>query len=75
MKFGYIDEKFVTKHKQWVDVWKVFIPRANNIGTELNDDNMNAFVGRPGEVCTESYIAVGMELGLDESGAKISRSI
>lgn len=70
MKFGYIDEKFVTKHKQWVDVWKVFIPRANNIGTELNDDNMNAFVGRPGEVCTESYIAVGMELGLDESGAK-----
>lgn len=70
MKHGFIDKKFVTKHKEWIDVWKVFIPRANNIGTELNDDNMNAFIGKPGEVCTESYIAVGTELGLNETSAK-----
>lgn len=45
------------------------IPRANNIGTELNDDNLNSFVGGPKTVCTESYIAVGIELNLGEISA------
>lgn len=27
-------------HTEWINKWKVFIPRANNIGTELNDDNI-----------------------------------
>ncbi len=47
-------------------MWKVFTPRANNVGTQLNDDNLNTFVGAPGTICTESYIVIGAELGLDE---------
>ena len=35
------------------------MPYANNIGTELSDDNLNAFVGAPNEICTESYLLVG----------------
>lgn len=48
----------------------MFTPRANNIGTELNDDNFNTFVGEPGTICTESYIVLGANLGLDYESAE-----
>ena len=47
----------------------MFTPYANNIGTELNDDNLNTFVGLPGTICTETYIMFGFDLKLDESSA------
>ena len=46
------------------------MPRANNIGTELNDDNLNSFIGMPNEICTESYLVVGADLELNENSAK-----
>lgn len=46
------------------------MPYANNIGTELNDDNLNTFIGKPGTVCTEAYIMVGIDHIKDESTAK-----
>ncbi len=58
-RVGYIAQEQVESHKEWIPLWKVFAPRANNIGTELSDDNMNAFVGAPGSVCTESYVVIG----------------
>lgn len=63
---GYIERNEVTVHPEWIDVWKLFTPRANNIGTELNDDNLNTFVGTPKTICTESYLVIGAELELDE---------
>ena len=60
MKKGYIKRELVLAHKEWIDSWKVYAPRANNIGTELNDDNLNAFVGEQGSVCTEAYLAIGI---------------
>ena len=45
------------------------ISRANNIGTELNDDNLNTFTGKPNTICTESYIVVGVDLELNENSA------
>ena len=42
---------------------------ANNIGTELNDDNLNTFVAEPGSVCTETYIVIGADLNLDKNTA------
>ena len=56
---GYVERELVTVHKEWIDEWKVMIPYANNIGTELSDDNLNAFVAAPNEICTESYLLVG----------------
>ncbi|WP_323586453.1 hypothetical protein [Aliarcobacter butzleri] len=41
MTKGYINKSNITKNTQWIDKYKVFTPRANNIGTELNDDNLN----------------------------------
>lgn len=31
------------------------MPYVNNIGTELNDDNQNTFIGEPNSVCTETF--------------------
>jgi len=62
---GYVAKSEITKNTEWIDRYKVFTPRANNIGTELNDDNLNTFIGKPNTICTESYIVVGVDLGLD----------
>lgn len=63
---GYIEKEIVHSHKEWIPCWKVFMPYANNIGTELNDDNQNTFIGEPGSVCTETFLAVGQEDNLSE---------
>lgn len=68
-KIGYLELNDITKNKEWIEKFKVFTPRANNIGTELNDDNLNTFVGKPNTICTESYIVVGIELNLNENSA------
>lgn len=66
---GYIEKNNIKAHKEWIDKWKVYVPRANNIGTELNDDNLNSFVGEPNSVCTEAYIVVGAGKIDDENSA------
>ena len=43
LKKGYVERNLVPLHTNWIDRFKVIIPRANNIGTEANDDNLNAF--------------------------------
>lgn len=65
-QIGYLEREEITKNLDWVDKFKVYIARANNIGTELNDDNLNAFIGKPNTICTESYLAIGVDLGLNE---------
>ena len=66
---GFIEKKHIKSHKEWIDRWKVYVPRANNIGTELNDDNLNSFIGEPNSVCTEAYIVVGAGKINDKSSA------
>ncbi|CDN32598.1 Type II restriction endonuclease [Mucinivorans hirudinis] len=63
---GYVDEAEIRSHKEWIDLWKVYVSESNNIGTELNDDNQNSFVGKPRTICTETFLVVGAELSLDE---------
>lgn len=69
MKIGYVEKDEIKIRKNWIDKYKVFSPRANNIGTELNDDNLNSFLGEPGTICTESYIVIGAELNLNKVSA------
>lgn len=68
--FGYVEEDLVKDATGAMRTWKVFAPRANNIGTELVDDNLNSFVGRPSEVSTAAYVPIGHDLGLDGDGAE-----
>lgn len=66
---GFLEREEITKNTEWIDRFKVYTPRANNIGTELNDDNLNSFVGVPNTICTESYLVVGVDLKLNQSSA------
>lgn len=67
---GYVERSKIPSHTEWIDTWKVFMPYANNIGTELNDDNQNTFVVAPNSICTETFLIAGMDLELDESSAR-----
>lgn len=58
---GYVEKAIISSHREWIDKWKVYMPYANNIGTELNDDNQNTFLGEPNSICTETFLAVGLE--------------
>lgn len=66
---GYIEKSLIHSHIEWIDEWKVFLPYANNIGTELNDDNQNTFVAKPGSVCTETFLVAGADLNLNKATA------
>lgn len=68
MKLGYVEFNDIPNHQDWIGRWKIFTSRANNIGTELNDDNLNTFIGRK-EICTESYIVIGADLDLTKEAA------
>ena len=72
--YGFIAGDKVTQHREWISPMKLFTPRANNIGTELNDDNLNTFIGEPNTICTESYIIIGAELNLNtETATSLSK--
>ena len=66
---GFVERNIITTNKKWIDKWKVMMPYANNIGTELNDDNLNAFVGEPNSICTETFLVVGAENNLNKESA------
>lgn len=66
-KLGYIERNNIIANLEWIEIWKVFIPRANNIGTELNDDNLNTYIGEPNTICTEAHLLVGINLNLNKN--------
>lgn len=66
---GYVELGEIEKNFLWVDKWKVLTPYSNNIGTELKDDNLNTIVAGPKSICTETYLVIGAELGLNEDSA------
>ena len=68
-KIGYLERSEISTNINWIDRYKVYAPYANNIGTELNDDNLNTFVGLPGSICTETYIVIGATLNLNKTTA------
>lgn len=67
---GFVEKSEVSSHKEWIDAWKVYVPESNNIGTELNDDNQNSFIGKPNTICTETFLVVGANLSLSELSSK-----
>lgn len=69
-KKGYIERDIVEIRFDWIDQWKIFTPRANNIGTELSDDNFNIRIGGPGTICTESYIVIGADNAYEKNEAE-----
>ena len=67
MKKGYIEKDIIKRNIEWIDSYKLYTPRANNIGTELNDDNLNTHIGLPNTICTETYLLMGANLNLNKN--------
>ncbi|MGY4104917.1 Eco57I restriction-modification methylase domain-containing protein [Ignavigranum ruoffiae] len=66
---GYVERKDIKKNIDWVSKWKIFTPFANNVGTDLNDDNINFIIGEPNSIVTETYLVFGVGLELNETQA------
>ena len=69
-QIGFVKREEIKQHSEWIDIWKLYTSRANNIGTELNDDNLVTVIGKPNTVCTESYLIIGVGLNLTEESSK-----
>lgn len=65
-KIGYVEKDEVKTNVNWIKLWKVIAPYANNIGTDANDDNLNTLISPPNSICTETYLVFGAELNLNE---------
>ena len=59
----------IKKHTDWIKKYKVFTPFANNISTDLADDNLNTIIGKPNTIANETYLTIGADLNLTEAGA------
>lgn len=55
---GYVSLSSVNENTEWVEKYKVLIPKAWGVGNEAKD-RLNPFVVNPHSVCTETYLVVG----------------
>ena len=55
---GYIERETVRKNVDWIDSYKVLIPKAWGIGNS-KVDWVTPFIVEPGSCCTETYLVIG----------------
>lgn len=67
---GFVTKTTMSKGEGLVDKVKVITPFANNIGTDLPDDNLNTQVIGANEIVTETYLVIGAELELTTTSAE-----
>ncbi|ACZ01887.1 restriction endonuclease [Streptobacillus moniliformis] len=68
-KIGYVEKDLIKKNFNWINKWKVITPFANNIGKDLQDDNLNTIISEPNSIVTETYLVIGGDLNLDKSSS------
>lgn len=58
-RVGWIsDLNEISKNQDWIDLWKVYLPKAIGSG-DMKDDIIKPILGEPGSCSTETYIVVG----------------
>lgn len=55
-KVGYVYKTHVTKGHQYIDKWKVLLPKAYRIGSSTDGGTIHPIIAEPGSVCTETFI-------------------
>ena len=55
---GYIDRNAVRKNEEWIDKYKVYVPKAWGIGN-VSQDWIKPFIGKPNSCCAETYLVIG----------------
>ena len=70
-KITWVERSEVINNSQWIDEWKVLIPRASD-GNENYPlpiwDARGPFVSGPGEACTETYLIASIAKNENEAG-------
>ncbi len=70
---GYIDRNNIKKNPDLIDKWKVFITNAYGGGSSLYQQIINKpFVGKPGSVCTETFLYIGSFASQQEADNVVS---
>ncbi|MGI5989231.1 MAG: adenine-specific methyltransferase EcoRI family protein [Lachnospiraceae bacterium] len=55
---GYVAKSQILKNPDWVGKWKLYIPEAIGAG-KTKTDVLRPIVGKPGTICSETYVVVG----------------
>ncbi len=55
---GYIAKSAINKNVDWIENYKIFIPKAWGIG-DMSKDSLNPFIVNPNSCCTETYLIIG----------------
>jgi len=55
---GYIDRNSISRNTDWIDAYKVFVPKAWGVGN-MTRDWLQPFIGSPNSCCTETYLVIG----------------
>ncbi|HFI0041552.1 TPA: Eco57I restriction-modification methylase domain-containing protein [Streptococcus suis] len=67
---SYVSPELLNKGQEITQKLKVITPFANNIGTDLPDDNLNTKIIGKNEIVTETYLVIGAKLELTSQTAK-----
>ncbi len=58
-KVGFLGQEYIiSKNAEWIDKWKVYVPKAIGSG-ELGNDIIKPIIGEPNSICTQTYIMYG----------------
>lgn len=57
-KVGYISRNQILQNFEWVDKFKIYVPKAWGIGN-LQKDWVKPRLGEPNSCCTETYLVIG----------------
>lgn len=55
---GYIDRQSIQKNTNWIDKYKIYVPKAWGVGN-MNHDWVKPFLGNQNSCCTETYLVIG----------------
>jgi len=55
---GFIGKDLITKNIEWINKYKVFVPKAWGIGN-ISKDWIKPFIGDPISCCAETYLVIG----------------
>lgn len=55
---GYIDRNAIRKNIDWIQKYKVYVPKAWGIGN-ISQDWIKPFIGGPNSCCAETYLVIG----------------
>ena len=55
---GYIARNTIRRNINWIEKYKVYIPKAWGVGN-ISQDWLNPFIGNPNSCCSETYLVIG----------------